>query len=201
MINALHFLHECGLCHTSIKSNNILETSNGYVLSDFSKYYMYNNEILIKKGFKIPIDSVKKLKPYFRYKTDFIMLGDVLQDYLQNSIIKNPNIYIPIINDLKNADDNLNVFELLLKYNKIFILPIITVDTILNREYYKLAYYEYPIIADLISFSDFIDIINNKIDDENMKYYFSVCLLNKVSHCINIYIFIIKYRCKERRNI
>lgn len=182
----MHFLHDYGLCHTSVKADNILETSNGYVLSDYGKYYMYNNGTARSLGLEIPNESTTKLKPFFQYKTDFNKLGNVLQYYLQSSVIKNPNDYIPIINELKNADDNFNVFNFLLKYNNIFNPPIITVNVILNKEFYKLAYYEYPIISDISSYSEFVNVVGNiqadgDDSDDNIKYYLSVCFLNKVS--------------------
>lgn len=171
-------MHEIGICHTSIKSTNIFESDNGgYILSDIGKYYFYNNKTLKEYGFDIPDDLVDRKTPCFEYRDDNRMLGKVLEEYVNNIEIENKEKYDEIIKELIESGNDLDLMKLLHKYSSIFPKPEITIETINNKEFYKLAYFKYPVID--VSIDKYLGIMKNEKDEE-VKYYVSVCLLNYV---------------------
>lgn len=193
IITSLSSLHENGVCHTSVKSTNIFGNDDGrYILSDIGKYYFYSNQHLKEHGFKIPEEILERKTPCFEYKEDNRMLGEVLEEYLKDSKIENKEDYEGIIRELKESDNDLDLMKLLHKYSSIFPKPEISTETILRKEYYKLAYFKNPMID--IPIEEYLKIVKNEKDEE-MKYQLSICLLNSISMSIFssiLYILILK---------
>lgn len=136
-------------------------------------------------GFNIPEELIERNNPCFEYKTDNQMLGKLLEEYTIYSEIENVEDYYPIIKELKESENDLDLMNLLQIYNVVFPQPEISIETILNKEFYKLAYFKYPTIDILIP--KYLEIIKN-LKDEEVKYHLSICLLNSISMCIFSYL-------------
>ena len=123
MINALDYIHRCGIIHSDIKHENILVLSNGdFVLSDFGKsvFVPYGQSIIYyrkgNKHFELPENVINKTLYKYDYEKDVYALGLCLLELLQQ----------------KNVSSIPDLFWSTLLHGMIENRPIWTIDQIMN---------------------------------------------------------------------